>query len=135
VVPKPLWLEEYVKAIHATKVGLCFLSKWNRNTTAMRSFEIPACRVFLLAERTGEHEQSYIEGREAEFFGSTSELVDKLRHYIGTDVERQTIAQGGYERCLRSDYSYTGRISQEWRHVEELLDVASQGVLGVNQSA
>ena len=47
--------DEYVKALCASKINLCFLSVWNRNVTSARTFEIPACRTFMLAIRTDAH--------------------------------------------------------------------------------
>lgn len=118
----PLWLDDYVRALHATKVALCFLSKWNRNTAACRSFEIPAVSAFLLAERTDEHLQCYEEGVEAEFFGDITELIEKFRYYIVHDEKRQEVARRGHERCLRSGYSYQEQMKRDWRYVEKLLE-------------
>ncbi len=122
VMFRPIWLGDYVRALHATKIALGFLSKWNRNTAAMRSFEIPAVGAFLLAERTDEHLQCYEEGVEAEFFGDTTELIEKLRYYIAHDEKRREIARRGYERCLRSGYSYQEQMKRDWRHVGKLVE-------------
>lgn len=121
VTYRSLWLDDYIKALQASKVALGFLSKWNRNTAACRSFEIPAVGAFLLAERTDEHLESYREGVEAEFFGDHKEMLDKLRHYLEHDSERREIARRGRERCLASGYSYRAQMPRDWRHVEPLL--------------
>ena len=65
---KGIYGDEYVKALCASKINLCFVSLWNRNLTAARSFEIPACRTFMLALRNETHLSYYEEGKEAEFF-------------------------------------------------------------------
>ena len=121
VTYRSLWLDDYVKALLASKVALCFLSKWNRNTTAGRSFEIPAVGAFLLAERTDEHLELYHEGVEAEFFGDHKEMIDKLRYYLEHETERRQIARRGHERCLASGYSYQAQMARDWCHVEALL--------------
>jgi spore maturation protein CgeB len=111
--------DDYVKALKSTRIGLCFVSKWNQNQTAGRSFEIPACGTFLLAERTDEHIRLYREGIEAEFFGDTEELIQKVRFYLAHDFERREIAQRGYERCIGSGYSWQDSMRGEWGKVLE----------------
>lgn len=98
--------DDYVKSILATKINLGVNSAINRNQTSGRSFEIPAVGGFLLAQRTGEHQALYEEGREAEFYGSVDELVEKARYYLEHDEERKAIAAAGHRRCLASGTSF-----------------------------
>jgi spore maturation protein CgeB len=102
--------EEYVKAISATKIGLCFLSKKNRNLCAGRIFEIPAIGQFLLAERTEDTQRYFEEGKEAEFFSSPEELVEKAKYYLENEEERLKIAKAGLQRCLNSRYTLQNRL-------------------------
>lgn len=102
---KPIYAEEYVKAINATKINLCFLRKINRDEVTSRSVEIPACGGFMLGERTARHLESFEEGKEAEFFNSNEEMINKVRSYLEDDEARKTIARAGRERCINSGYS------------------------------
>ncbi len=104
--------EQYVKALASAKICLCFLSKWNRNQSAGRTFEIPAIGRFLLAERTKDHESYYVEGQEAEFFEGQDELLTKAGLYLTDPERREKIARAGHARCLASGYSHKDRVRQ-----------------------
>jgi hypothetical protein len=102
--------EEYRKVLCGAKIGIQFLTRWARDTQTSRSFEIPACGTMLLAERSEDHLASFMEDKEAVFFTSTEELVEKARFYLKHDSLRKKIAQAGYERCQRSGYTNSSRI-------------------------
>lgn len=112
---------EYVEAIKGAEIGLCFVSEINGNQTAGRSFEIPASGTFLLAMRTAQHCECYLEGTEAEFFADHAELVRKARYYLDHTQQRREIARKGYERCVGSDYSWARYMRDDWTKVLELM--------------
>jgi spore maturation protein CgeB len=112
-----LWGTDYVDALASFKIGLGLLSKYIPEQHTTRSFEIPAAGTFLLAERTGEHQKFFEEGREAEFFGSPEELVSKARFYLSNDLARRRIAEGGRERCHRSGYDTDTVLSNVLREI------------------
>ncbi len=109
---RPLWGDEYARALSSFDINLCFLRKCNRDLQTTRTIEIPACGAFMLAERTEEHLRMFAEGQEAEFFTDEEEFIRKVRYYLSDPDKRMSIANRGLKRCLRDGYSYGERINQ-----------------------
>lgn len=100
----------YTTGICATRINLAFLRKANRDLQTDRSIEIPACGGFMLAEYSDEHARLFEPGREAAYFRSDDELVERVRYYLAHEDERARIAQAGRARCLASGYSHLDRM-------------------------
>jgi len=101
-----LWGDDYAAAFSQAGIALNPLTRNHRDLSTQRSFEIPACGGFMLAERTVEHLLLFREGVEAEFWGDLEELVDKVKYYLAHPEEARAIGQRGRERCLKSGYGY-----------------------------
>jgi spore maturation protein CgeB len=115
-----VWGEEYNKALCGAKVALCFLSKLNRDTYTRRCFEIPATGTLMLSERTDDLTGLYKEGKEADFFRSKEELIEKLTLYLGDEQLRQAVAFNGYRRVVRDGHDVVSRMKQILEHVEKI---------------
>jgi len=117
---------DYRRALCASKIGACFFSKWNRDQYTTRSWEIPACGVFLLSERTPAMQEFYREGKEAEFFDSPAEFIDKAHFYVNNEAARKKIAAAGYARAISSGNDIYSRMRQwladvtSWRNEKRL---------------
>lgn len=110
----------YRLAIGGAKINIGLVRRANRDGHAMRSFEIPACGGFMLAERTAEHLEFFTEGKEAEFFGSDEEMLDKIRYYLKHENERERIAKAGHLKVINGNHTYRDRLL-DILHSTELL--------------
>jgi spore maturation protein CgeB len=102
--------QRYRFALSMSKVALCLVRKANSDGHVMRTFEVPACGAFMLAERTPDHAEMFREDEEAVFFGSPAEMVDKARYYASHDAARRRIAERGYARVTSGHNSYADRL-------------------------
>jgi spore maturation protein CgeB len=107
--------DDYTKAICASSICLGLLSERGIGSSSgdlitARTFQIPACGAFMLHERNNEVLSYFAEGRDAEFFGSTQELAQKVSYYLAHEEERKRIAEHGRKRSLDDDYSIDGRM-------------------------
>ena len=105
LVGQGLWGERYPTALACAKIGLGLIGRHIPETSTTRTFEIPAMGTFLLAERTPLHQELFGEGKEADFFSSDDEMLDKTRFYLTNNETRERIAAAGRARCERSGYS------------------------------
>jgi spore maturation protein CgeB len=74
----------------------------------------------MLAERSSEHLRLFTEGKEAEFFGSNEELLDKCRFYLARPELRRRIADAGRARCINGQYGNRHRVSEIIDHVRSI---------------
>lgn len=105
--------QSYAKVIAASRINLALMgvSDAALDETSTRTYEIPACKGFMLHERTEEVRTLYEEGREMACFSSGEELAAQIAHYLQKPTEMKVIAEAGYRRAV-PHYSYENRIEQ-----------------------
>jgi spore maturation protein CgeB len=99
-------------ALGSTKIAVNLIRRGNRDDHVMRTFEAPACGAFLLNERTPEHLKLLEENRDAAYFSSEAELVEKVRYYLFTESEREGIRRSGYKTITSGGNTYKDRLKQ-----------------------
>jgi spore maturation protein CgeB len=112
-----IWGDEYPQALCSAKICLGLLSKKIPEKSTTRTFEIPACGCFLLAERTTEHSSFFIEGKEAVYASSDTELTNKVIYYLDHPQERIKIAAAGLLRSTISNYHNDANIQQIFKNI------------------
>ena len=99
-------------ALGGATIAINLVRRANRDGHVMRTFEIPACGVFMLTERTDEHLELFEEDKEVVYFGSPDEMIDKVRFYLAHESPRKRIADAGYRKILAGRHTYTDRLFQ-----------------------
>ena len=115
-----VYADDYARAITGAKIGLGLLRRVCPDQHTTRTFEIPACGSMLLADRTDEHKEFFTEGKEAEFFTSEVELLDKLKFYCANEGARKHVAVSGQQRCISGKYAYVHRLSAALSDIQKI---------------
>lgn len=105
----PMLGPDYARALHTGKIALCFLRKLNRDRITQRTMEIAAMRRPMLAEKTDEHDEHFIDGAEYVGFADDEDLAAKAMLLLTDSDRRFRLAREGRERCLTSGYSTIAR--------------------------
>jgi hypothetical protein len=97
-------------ALSGTRIALNLVRSANRDDNNMRTFEVPACGGFMLANRTASHLELLQEDREAAFFSSPEEMADKVSHYLLNHRQRREVARAGNEKIVTRGHSWADRL-------------------------
>ena len=109
---KPIFGADYNRLINQSKIALVFFSKINSDGYTRRCFEIPAARTMMLCEYAPAAASLFEEGKEAEYFRNSDELVQKVRHYLLDESKISQIALGGRTRLLKDGHEISDRAKQ-----------------------
>jgi spore maturation protein CgeB len=108
---------DYTRIMHHGKIALCFLRKLNRDRITQRTMEIAAMGRPMLAEKTKEHDDHFVEGIEYISFASDQELADKARALLLDRDELRVMGARARARCLSSGYSTIARAAEMLRSI------------------
>jgi hypothetical protein len=110
---KPLWPrvrsisdQERTDLYCRTKIGIdLHFSDSPMETGNMRMYEVPAHGLMLLCDKGGlkAHEQIFQPDKEAVYYDSVEDAIEKIEYYLAHDDERERIARAGFARVHR-DY-------------------------------
>ncbi|RDW99438.1 CgeB family protein [Listeria kieliensis] len=105
-----VYMQNMAKVFEASNISLGFLTHLSNEQHTARTFEIPACGGFLLAERTDEHKALFVEGEEADFFSDSEEMHAKIDFYSDRLDVVGRMKQKGYERVKKLSATYKQRV-------------------------
>jgi hypothetical protein len=101
---KPVFGEEFAKICGSAKIVLNFIRAQNGDAHNMRTFEVPACRGFLLTERTQEQQEFFEEGKQIAGFKDVGELRNQVDRYLSDEENRQSLARAASINVLQHTY-------------------------------
>ncbi|GHW26528.1 Spore protein YkvP [Vibrio cholerae] len=104
--------DDYNEALNSAKVCLSFLSKLNNDTYTRRTLEIPATRTVMLAEYTEDQARMFVPDKEAVYFSSHTEALEKLAFLVNHPQEREAIALASYAKVINGPYQLTDRVNE-----------------------
>lgn len=99
------------KIFNAAKIVLNFQPQDMSSGGNMRTFEIPGCGAFQLADKV--NPEWFEDKKEIVLFKTIDDLKTKINYYLDNKAERSEIAKKGYERA-RNEHTYE-------KHFQKLL--------------
>jgi hypothetical protein len=97
-----------------TKIGLnMHVSDRPMETGNMRMYEVPAHGLMMLCDKAGRdaHAQIFAPDKEAVYYDSVEDAIEKAEYYLSHDNERLAIARAGYERFWK-DYEWESNLKR-----------------------
>jgi spore maturation protein CgeB len=122
----PLYDCAYSIALQGARINVAVMmgpnsaSGWE-DLVSTRTFEIPACRSFMLHIDSEEVREFFKVGEEIDVFSSPEELADKARFYLARPDLRQRMIDRAYERCVPA-YGNEARAAQINGHLSHLVE-------------
>ncbi len=103
-------IQDYNFMLNSSKIALVFLSKLNSDTYTRRCFEIPATNTFMLSEYSYDLSLLFEPMKEADYFNSKEELLNKVQFYLADNAFREYVCLNGYNKVFSSNHEVSERI-------------------------
>jgi hypothetical protein len=105
--------DAYSRFLQHVRINIAFHSgpsgadQW-QDLVSTRTFEIPACKGFMLHIDNDELREIYEPGKEIDVFATGAQLCEKITYYMPRPQIRQEMIERAYSRCVPA-YSYDAR--------------------------
>lgn len=113
IVGQAIYGSAYAGAIQSAKINLAIHmgpaenSPW-QDLVSTRTFEIPACKGFMLHVDNHEIRALFEPEEEIGVFSDLASLSNRIEHYLSNEHHRATCIENAYHRCVPA-YSYDER--------------------------
>ena len=112
---RPYWRgfavgREFRLAIGGARIAVNLVRKSNRDDHVMRTFEIPACGAFMLAERTDTHERLFVENDAVQLFSGPKEMIEAIAHRLAVCSEPRRAEESTRIAATVCGHSYSDRL-------------------------
>lgn len=121
---RPIYNDDYVRAICASALNIGFLRKSNRDLQTCRSIEIPACGGFMVHERNDEICRLLREDKEAVYWSSDHELAEICGRWLADDAGRERVGRAGRERIRELELTHEANIRRMLTALENKMDAS-----------
>jgi hypothetical protein len=105
----------YARKIQTAKINIAIHMGPHRNGwqdyVSTRTFEIPACKGFMLHIDNQEVREFFEPGKEIDVFTSPEELREKIKYYLPRPAVRKRMIERAFARC-KTSYSYKSRANE-----------------------
>lgn len=114
--------DSYVRFMQQVRINIAIhmgpkgSNDW-RDLVSMRTFEIPACKGFMLHIDNDEVRALFEPGREIDVFATPDELCEKIGDYLSRPELRREMIERAYARCVPA-YAYDARAEVIGRAIE-----------------
>ncbi len=95
---------DFAKICNSSKIVLNHIRKQNGDAHNMRTFEVPACKGFMLTTRTKEQCEFFEEDKEIVCFETPNELRIKIDKYISLYNVREEFKLNAYKKVQNCTY-------------------------------
>jgi glycosyltransferase involved in cell wall biosynthesis len=116
----------YARIVQHSRVNIALhagpsTSEGWQDLVSTRTFEIPACKGFMLHIDNAEVRSMFEPGREIDVFANVDEMIDKIAYYLARPVLRREMIDRAYARCVPA-YGYDARAELISRKILSLLE-------------
>lgn len=120
----------YAQAIQSARINIAVhfgpdASGWE-DLVSTRTFEIPACKGFMLHIDNAEVREFFKPGEEIDVFATPEELADKIRFYLARPDLRAEMIERAYARAVPA-YGYQARAGAVHGLMRERFSFAGAG--------
>ena len=114
--------DDFAKICSASKIVLNLVRKQNGNAHNMRTFEVPACRGFMLTTRTKEQCEFFEEGTDIACFETPQELKIKIDKFLKDENAMKGFRMGANKKVqLHTYYERAKKILEVYHDLKSSL--------------